>query len=271
MNYNKMHENQNKYIYHIERLKGGGIDRLSWDQIYNMLEKLTEEHPFILQPLSPSDKIVRGRILDSPEKFNNIDVLSHPPAEKCNGYGRCNRPKNPVLYAGVGYELIFSEIGARQGDYVGLLYMSPVQELSCLRLGALDLWRRTNGVCLMHADLKNKIKEIHHEPSNIVAFLLDAFISDYFSRPGSSSVYKLTSAYTSVIMNSIPNIAGLFYDSVDHTAGLCLALKPDVYEASLQPTEVQIVKVTSYLGYGIFDFEQVAFSEKFHGKIIDWS
>lgn len=266
-----MHEQQNKYIKCIERLNGGAIDRLEWQEIYRLLDELTEDLPLVLQPFSLSDKVGRGRILDSPEKFSNIDVLSYPPKEKCNSFGRCNQPQNPVLYAGVGTELIFSEIGARPGDYVGLLHMSPIQELLYIRLGALNLWRRTSGQCLMSPDLKDTIKKIHSEPTNIVAFLLDAFVSDYFSRPGSSSVYKLTSAYTSVVMNSHPNISGLLYDSVDHTAGSCLALKPNVYDDLLRPTEVQIVKVTSYLGYGVYDFEQVAFSSIFNGKEISWS
>lgn len=123
----------------------------------------------------------------------------------------------------------------------------------------------------MGEDLKNWIKEIHRDPNNIAMFILDAFFRDYFSRPGSYDVYKLTSAITSVILDAHRDISGLIYDSVDHTAGACLAIKPEVADDLLKPTEVQIVKITSYLGYGIYDFEQIAFADKFDGKRILWS
>ncbi len=244
---------------------------MGWEKISHLLDKLTEGSPLIIHPLQTADKFVRGRILKNPDQFNNIDELSHPPTEKCLSFGRCNRPLNPLLYAGIGYELSFSEIGAKSGDYVGLLHMSPKEELMCLRVGALDLWRRTTGHCVMHDDMKEKIKSIHANPENIQYFLLDAFISDFFSRKGDASTYALTSAYTAATIESNSKIAGLIYDSVDHTAGHCLALKPNIFSDFVRPTEVQIVKITSHLGYGIFDFEEIAFSNDISNGKIKWT
>lgn len=124
-------------------------------------------------------------------------------------------------------------------------------------------------MCLMSDDIKQKIKERHRNPEHITDFLLDSFISDYFSRAGDNITYKLTSAYSAVTMNS-PDIFGLIYDSVDHTAGACLALKPIAFDNFLQPKVVQIVKITSYLGYGIYDFEEIDRASKFDGKKILW-
>jgi hypothetical protein len=61
------------------------------------------------------------------------------------------------------------------------------------------------------------------DPSNIVFFYIDAFVRDYFSRIGSDDVYKLTSAYTSVILDTVKELDGIKFDSVDHSAGACLA------------------------------------------------
>ncbi len=266
-----MQARQQIYVDSVERLRGGAIARVTWDQIYKTLDDLSEGLPLAMKQFATTDKIGRGRILDSAEKFETITELSYPPKEKCKTFGRCNSPSNPIFYGGVGTELIFSEIGAKIGDYVGLLHVSPVRELLCVRLGALDLWRRTSGEFPMGEDLKNWIKEVHKDPNNIVMFILDAFFRDYFSRPGSCDTYKLTSAITSVILNARQDISGLIYDSVDHTAGACCALKPEVADHLLRPTEVQIVKVTSYLGYGIYDFEQIAFADTFDGKRILWS
>ena len=265
-----MQAKQQYYIDCIERLNGGAIDRLQWEKLYVLLDQLTEGVPLVLQPLTPTCKFARGRVLKTAEKFDSTRTLSYPSKEACKSLGRCNRPDHPVLYAGVGTELVFSEIGARSGDIVGLLHMSPTKELYCVRLGALNLWRRTSGVCLLHDDVKAKIREIHKNPENITAFLLDAFVSDYFSRQGGDVAYKLTSAYTSVVMSAHSDIAGLVYDSVDHTAGACLAIKPEVFDAFLRPTEVQLVKITSHLGYGVFDFEELARANNFEGDAILW-
>ena len=262
---------QQEYVDTIEQLRGGAIARVAWSQLYKRFDDLSEGLPLALTRFLPTAKIGRGRILDSADRFESVSELSYPPLEKCHTFGRCNCPGNPIFYGGVGTELIFSEIGAKIGDYVGLLHVSPVEELLCVRLGALDLWRRTSGEFSMDESLKASIKEMHADPNNIVMFLLDAFSRDYFSRPGNDSVYKLTSAITSVILNAHPDISGLIYDSVDHTAGACVALKPEIADYRLKPTEVQIVKVTSYLGYGVYDFEQIAFADKFDGKRIIWS
>lgn len=264
-------QKQQYYIDCIERLRGGAIERLSWDSLYLLLDELSEGVPMILHPLQPTDKFARGRVLPNADKFDSVKTLSYPPIQYCNDFGRCNRPKEPVFYSGVGNELIFTEIGAKIGDIVGLLHLSPIKELLFIRLGALELWRRTNGHCLLSENIKSKIKEIYTKPENITAFIFDAFISDYFSQSGSSNVYNLTSAYTSVVLNSHQNISGLIYDSVDHTKGACLAIKSSVFDNKwLTPTEVQIVKITNYLGYGIYDFEQIHFANKFDNDIITW-
>lgn len=266
-----MRARQQYYVDTVEILRGGAIARVTWDQLYERLDGLSEGLPLAMTQFVPVAKIGRGRILDSSDKFNTIAELSYPPKEKCKTFGRCNCPGAPIFYGGVGTELIFSEIGAKIGDYVGLLHVSPVKELLCVRLGALDLWRRTSGEFPMGEELKSWIKEKHSDPNNIVMFILDAFFRDYFSRPGSHDVYKLTSAITSAILNSHQDISGLIYDSVDHTAGACLALKPEVADHLLKPTEAQIVRITSYLGYGIYDFEQIAFANAFDGKDILWN
>jgi hypothetical protein len=265
-----MHAKQQYYVDCIERLRGGAINRLEWQKLYELLDHLSDGLPLVLQPVTPADKFARGRILDNREKFHSIRALAYPPENRCNNFGRCNRPQQPVLYAGVGTELIFSEIGAKPGDVVGLLHLSPSIEIFCARLGALNLWRRTSGGCLMGETVKTEIQKIFKSPENITAFLLDAFVSDYFGRLGGEDTYKLTSAYTAVILNSHPQIAGLIYDSVDHEAGACLAIKPEVFDTVLKPTEVQIVEVTSYLGYGIYDFVELGRATRFEQERIIW-
>lgn len=270
MNKNEMHANQQNYVECIERLNGGAIDRLEWSRLYQLLGELSEGTPLVVRPIDTNSKIGRGRVLADVQQFNSIKTLSYPPAEHCKSYGRCNKPGVPILYAGVGTELVFSEIGAKVGDIVGLLHFAPKSDVNCVRLGALNLWRRTAGECLLPTNIKEQLEKIYRNPENITAFLLDAFVSDYFSRKSSPEVYKLTSAYTSAIFDAHPNIEGLIYDSVDHTAGSCLAISATAYDTKFTPTDAQIVRVSSYLGYGVYDFEVIKQTNKFNGELIVW-
>jgi hypothetical protein len=265
-----LHIKQNYCIERIERLRGGAIDRLGWEKIYKILDELSEGVPLVVQPVGASSKFARGRILSAPDEIHSVKDLTYPPAANCNTYGRCNKPGVPVFYAGIGAELIFSEIGAQIGDIVGLMHMSPLTDVNCARLGALELWRRTSGHCLLPENIKNLVKEIHLQPENITAFLFDAFITDYFSRLASDSVYKLTSAYTSVVFDSNPNVEGIIYESVNHTAGSCVVVKPDVVDTKLIPTEIQLVRVTNFLGYGVYDYEIIKHTNKFDEEHIVW-
>ena len=266
-----MREKQQYYIDCIERLKGGAIERLDWEKLYSLMDDLSENLPIILHPIDHSAKFARARILEDDKKFDSIHKLSYPKQENCKTFGRCNRPNQSVLYAGVGTELLFSEINAHIGDIVGIIHMQPTQKLYFARVGALNLWRRTSGICLLHEEIKKEIEIIYKNPENIVSFLFDAFISDYFSRSGNQHIYKLTSAYTSAILNSNSNISGIIYDSVNHTAGACLAIKPEHFNVTIKPSDIQIVRITSYLGYGIYDFEQIAYTNNFDGEMILWN
>ena len=265
-----LHINQNHCIERIERLRGGAIDRLEWAKIYKILDELSEGVPLVIQPVSASSKFARGRILSNSYEIHSVKDLTYPPAANCNTYGRCNKPGVPVFYAGIGAELIFSEIGAQIGDIIGLLHVSPLVDINCARLGALELWRRTSGHCLLPDNIKNLVKEIYSQPENITAFLFDAFITDYFSRIASDSVYKLTSAYTSVLFDSKPNIEGIIYESVNHTAGSCVVVKPNVVDTKIRATDIQIVRITNFLGYGVYDYEVIKHTNKFDKDRIIW-
>ncbi|WP_336268793.1 hypothetical protein [Vreelandella arctica] len=260
---------QQKYVDYIERINGGAASRLTWEDLYAILDHLTEGVPNIIQPIKTSNSLLRGRIIEK-DSLNRVEQLSYPPNKLCLSYGRCNKPNLPVCYAGIGYELIFSELGAQEGDYVGIAGLRPTEDLFFLRLGALDIWRRTSGNCLLPDAVKQQIKEIHADPKNIVAFILDAFISDWFSKKGNSVTYKLTSAYTSVLFNTYQELSGIIYDSVNHTKGSCISIKDTAFDNYFSFTEFQVVKIKSYLGYGIYDWELIQSAKDTKEGFICW-
>ena len=254
----------------IERLRGGGLERISWEKVYLLMDDLLNDVPVISYKITNTSKIVRGRRLESPDTFDDVRKLLYPPAKYCKTYGRCNKPGSPMLYGAIGYNLVFSELGAEIGDILGLVFLKPKRELNVCLLGALDLYRRTEGNCWLLDDTKMQIEPINKDPSKITAFLFDAFINDYFGSSGNDIIYKLTSAYSQALLESFPIIDGILYESVDHKRGTCLSIKPNIVDDDTEVTDAQIVRITNHLGYGIYDFEEVARSAAVIKSNIKW-
>lgn len=266
----KEQQNQQNYVDWIERLNGGAVRRIEWEKLRGLFDAITEECPFVLMPIDSSSKFARARVMEHGRRPSYISEIGPIPSEKCKDFGRCHRPGHPVLYAGIGTELVLAEVGAQPGDTVALLHMRPKRRLLCVRAGALNLWRRTSGHCLMDESIKAEISRHYADARNITAFLLDGFIADQLSRQGNSDVYKLTSAYVTAILESHRGIAGVIYGSADFPGGTCIALKDEVFDKAIEPTEAQLIQVTSYLGYGVYDFNELARTDKFDDGSIVW-
>lgn len=266
----KEQQHQQNFVDWIERLNGGAARRIEWEKLRELFDELTDGCPFVLLPIDSSSKFARARVIESGNRPSSINEIGPVPPEKCNDFGRCHRPGHPVLYAGIGTELVLAEVGAKPGDTVALLHMQPKRKLLCLRAGALNLWRRTSGHCLMDESIKAEISRHYLDARNITAFLMDGFIADQLSRQGNSDVYKLTSAYVTAVLESHRAIAGVIYGSADFPGGTCIALKDEVFGKSIRPTEAQLIRVTSYLGYGVYDFEELARTDQFEADKIVW-
>jgi hypothetical protein len=264
------HQNQQNFVDWIERLNGGAVRRIEWEKLRGLFDSLTANCPFVLIPIDSKSKFARARVMESGNRPSSIKDIGPIPAEKCKDFGRCHRPGQPVLYAGIGTELVLAEVGAKPGDTVALLHMRPKRKLLCVRAGALNLWRRTSGHCLMDESVKAVISKHYADARNITAFLMDGFISDQLSRQGNSDVYKLTSAYVTAILESHRGIAGVVYSSADFPGGTCVALKEEVFSRSIEPTEAQLIQVTSYLGYGVYDFKELSRTNQFDADTIVW-
>jgi hypothetical protein len=267
----KEHKNQQNFVDWIERLNGGAARRIEWAKLRELFDVLTDGCPFVLIPLDTSSKFARARVIEHGSRPSSISEIGPIPSEKCKDFGRCHRPGQPVLYAGIGTELVLAEVGAKPGDTVALLHMRPKRKLLCVRAGALNLWRRTSGSCLMDESIKAEISRHYADARNINAFLMDGFIADQLSRQGNLDVYKLTSAYVTAILESHRGIAGVIYSSADFPGGTCIALKDEIFGKAIEPTEAQLIQVTSYLGYGIYDFKELARTKQFDEGSIVWN
>jgi hypothetical protein len=144
--------------------------------------------------------------------------------------------------------------------------------LKLLNLGAIDMYRRTSGYCMLDDKIKAYISGRLFDPGESIRIpLMDAFIADHFSRPGHPTVYKLTSAFTDVVLSGAPKLDGIVYDSVNHRGGKCYGIRAALFPSEAVPYAAQIVRITANHGYGIFDHVEEKFSETFVGSRIVWA
>lgn len=267
----------NAYMPLIERLRGGGFRHLEDSALRNLLEHLQAEVPQIAIELKPDTSpylMTRARVIHSPQEIANLADLGPPPKEACREAGRCNRPFEPAFYAGCGTELVLSELNARIDSCVAFLHFKPKIRLLAARVGALDEFRRSSGAMYLGPEPEGARTALGQCRLNTrdgaCANLIDSYFASQFRQRGDYHVYRITSHYTQNLLEGLPDIDGLLYDSVNHITGSCFAFRSSVFYEKIRPLAVQIVHVRQDLGYGLFDYQDLRISERFseNGEII---
>jgi hypothetical protein len=272
----KVHDTQSEYVRLVEALRGGAAARISWDEIYKAIDHFTEGFPVFAVPFNSTNKVGRGRNLhalsnseDSKSLVMRLDDIKYSKPEHCNAYGRCNRPKEPICYAGIGTNVILSELAPEIGDYVALLHFTTRQEIYLKGLGYLDFYFRNGGQGEGWTEGMKEVAASYTTADKIHFRVLDAFFADMFSKPFSNEIYKITSAISAAFLEKSP-LSGLVYNSVANRGGRCIALKTNHFDKYVVPTEAQILRITSNLGYGIYDFVEEYYADSFEDEKILW-
>jgi hypothetical protein len=254
----------------IDWVREDDAESWDWSELRTYFDHLTEGFPIVVQLVAAAGTTIsRACKLDPPRPIEAVADLGPPPAGLCSAFGRCNAAGEPALYCGSGTQLLLSEIGAKAGDRVAILHVNPKRQLRLLNIGAVDLFRRTGGHCLLDEAVKSQLAKIPLNSDGMCVQLLDAFVADYFTRPGSANTYKITSAYTAAMLE-VPNLDGVMYDSVGHRGGKCMAMRSSLFPGQFEPVAVQMIQLRSDLGYGIFDIREVRRTSYFDQGQILW-
>lgn len=271
----------------IEQINGGLSYRLSWDGVRNIVHKLLVNHPWIFYGLTNTSnvKLYRGRIDNSIKKFDSTQDLSYKPKEIVNDYGRCNKPNESIFYGSTNIETVLSEITPEIGDRIHFSTSSikKENEIIVTSIGEIDHIRRY-GASLTYnqagiyqhinnllSDLKQKNPDIH-----LMALLIDAFLSEIFSKPAYTyKDYKFTSAVSDIIY-SYHNTDeenrndGFSYPSVKHRGGINYSIKADSFDKYMKIEKAFIIEITDSLGFGLYGYKMINESENIINQKIKW-
>ncbi|MFD0975373.1 hypothetical protein [Salinimicrobium gaetbulicola] len=198
------------------------------------------------------DKIERitinRRIHGSNKRIKEIKFLKYPPADKVANYGRCNLPKQSILYASPLYMTAISEMQPRVGDLITKSIWTKKNSKE-LKLCPIFHIQPTDGSINPHSwrlekEFNKLVKQNHPKEQQEIVISLSKFIAYHFSKyvdRQKPKNYLFSAFFSNKILNDFEGgtIDGIIYPSVRSKLSFeNVALKPDVFDLNYQLSEV---------------------------------
>lgn len=192
---------------------------------------------------------INKRVLGKNKRIRDINFLKYPPADKVTKYGRCNYPKQSVLYASFIKMTAMNEIQPRVGDLVtesiwrvkgdSTLTFCPIfknqpEDENVINPRTFEINQ------IYNSKLKEYPEYIRKQIDSLVQFVADGFTKRV--HPSNDLDYIFSAYFSNKIFNDYENgsIEAIYYPSVKEKLSFeNLAIKPDVFNAKYQLAEVK--------------------------------
>lgn len=240
----------------LKRLSSDGVTPLIEKQVKLMLGHSLKFYSYLVMEKSFPEiyrLTINKRIFGENRRVNEIKYLKYPPQNLVLKYGRCNQPKESVLYAAFGIMTVLNELKPRVGD---LITKSTWRVKDQQTLKFCPVFRNQP-----EGDIFNpRTFEINQEfeklirdyPKNIKAQIIDLtkFIADSFSKRITSNNhldYVFSAYFASKIFNEFENgsIEAIYYPSVqDKLSFENIAIKPIAFDQKYELVEVKESVIT---------------------------
>ncbi len=282
-------EDVNKFrglVDYLKKLADDGVTPLIEKQLLAMLDHAT---PFfthlVMKDIFPEFHriTINKNVIGKNKRIRDITFLKYPPADKVSKYGRCNLPKQSVLYGAFMYMTAPNELKPNVGDLI-----------------THSTWRVRNNQTLTYCPIfknqptkENVInprtleingayqKELANFPANVKAQLdnLVQFVADSFTKrvnPENHLDYIFSAYFSNKILYEFSSgeIEAIYYPSVQGNLSFeNIAIKPVVFDKKYDLIEVKdsIVIVDPSNGKGGYGMDGLGESKSFDyaaGQII---
>lgn len=229
-------------------------DDIDEAEAHRLITELTFVYFLLPVSISNGHQIFRGRPVDSGKLLPVVGEFGPPPAAK-TGVGRANGAGDPLFYGGSSDETVFAETRATAGSSINIaaFTVKPGSEITAHIIGEVDHYRRWQRNRFLPAGLEEHTQKILTEfhPNVALAIqLVDAFLADRFSRPGTGA-YRITNLIAREFLGS-QSIDAIIYPSVAHPGGMNYAIKAKVSQERLEARACVAVKILNEYGYGSY-------------------
>ena len=244
-------ENFKKLLEFFKQLSEDGVSSLIEKQLLQLLENsVTFFSNLVMEEVFPEIHrlTINKRVLGDNKRIRDIKFLKYPPADKISRYGRCNCPKQSVLYSSLMGFTTMNEIRPSVGDLVtdSIWKVKQNQPLKYCPIfknqpedGTINPWTfEVNQI------FNNKLKEypenIREQIDDLVQFVANAFTKRI--HPDCHFDYIFSAFFANQIFNEFEDgsIEAILYPSVkNHLSFENLAIKPAIFDAKYELVEVK--------------------------------
>lgn len=223
---------------------------ISLSSLYDCFNAI--EHPIIVIPLQiPKGRsIIRVRINNSSNYFDDIGELSYPPSDKSK-LMRASLPGHPMFYGS-----LYSKTTNPDGAFPRLTALYETSEelrnpnFSGLQVVTFSKWRLNDAISVFALPVSNNYREFTYDTINLkqnwdTMFkpnidvdkgTFSEFMGDLMAEKGSNSVYEVTANFIRFILdNDEVGYQGIVYPTQQLDGkGLNIALTPSTVDANCQ-------------------------------------
>lgn len=280
-------DNLKTILNHLKMMSEFGIDSSMEQYFLRMLDIAVNFQSYLIHTAKFPEihrLTINKKILGANKRIHKISFLKYPPNELVKSYGRCNLPKQSVLYASHGGLMIYSEMRPEVGD---LVTMSTWKTKNDDTLTFCPIFKNQppNNTLNLNTHYYNSEfnKMISKFPPNqlklvdeLTQFIADAF-SKRFKHNSNDSNYLISAYFSDIMLNKYQDndIDAILYPSVQQSLAFeNLAIKPEAFDLKYSLVEVDesIVVQTPKDGKGGYFSEGINNSKDFEldNDIIRW-
>jgi hypothetical protein len=269
---------------YIKQLSDDGLSNETVQGVVNLLENIKPyfRHLILNDSFPEITRLtINRKVIEENKRIDQIKYLKYPPSDSVNNYGRCNRPKQSVLYAGFIKPVIISELKPEVGDLV-TTSIWKVRDNQTMFYCPIFLNQPMDGTLNIRSfeinqSFENTIKSLPENEKILIRFI-SQFVADEFSKTiktNNNFEYFLSAYFSNMIFNELNcgKVEAICYPSVPEKLSFeNLAIKPDIFEQKYELAEVSD-SVVAYKRSGKFHYrlEGIGSTNNFdldNGKII---
>jgi len=271
-------------VQFLKKLADDGVTPLIEKQVLEMLNHATPffSHLVMTDVFPEFHRItINKNVVGSNKRIRDISFLKYPPADKVTRYGRCNLPKQTVLYGSFIHMTALNELKPVKGDLITHAIWN-VKGDQPLKYCPIFKNQPPSGDVINPRTLKiNDLfeKELAKFPqftksqiTNLAQFVADAFTKKI---TGNHLDYVFSAYFANKILYDFEggSIEAIYYPSVqDKLSFENIAIKPEAFDSKYELVEVKdsIVIVDLSNGRGGYMMEGLGESKSFDyasGKI----
>lgn len=229
-------------LSYIKQLSDDGITSSNVEYVVKLLENIK---PFfkwmVLEGSFPelTRLTINRNVIKKNERLSKIENIKYPKPEIILKYGRCNKPKQSIFYAGFIKPTILMELNPDVGDLITTSTWKIKDDRKMVYC-PIFLNQPTDGTLnpdsfILEQTFDKSIKLYSEEERKLIRYV-NQFVADEFSKEVKSSngyEYFLSAYFSNIILYEVNRgkIDAILYPSVkDKLSSGNIAIKPNVFE-----------------------------------------